>query len=300
MPSKGLAFWASVAQRPDEFIAAALELTKHPRFEEAGRRSVANAVLRHTARSFADFPSQDIFRLYYALFIVYLDLTGEVTRTRIEKFCAELGLASPGRVAAILRHLERIGYVALDPLQADRRSRRYRPTPALIEDFGGSQISELETLALLEPEAEDVIRNFYDPAGFRAYVLGFSAGIVSVIRQRDNNALSHFSDRNGGMGMLLEVMATAEEGDTFPPQGPLRISLAGLAKQMRLSRNHAFRLFKDAEAKGLLRRDGRFVWLGETLRFQIALFFALLYAGLAGCGFLAIKARRASSSSAEL
>jgi hypothetical protein len=260
-----------------------LEFLQEPRFPDAAMRSMANARLRHEQAGLAGSQAHDIFRLYYLLFVLYLDMTGGVTRTRLQNFCSEIGLTSPGRAAAFLNQLQRSGYVVLAETQADRRSRLYRPTQAMRDDFRRSQIPELAALALVEPEVEQMIAHYDDPAVFRAYLEKLATGVASFVKGSVEIDLTLFSDRNAGMAALFEIIATASPGDSFPPQGPLQASLIGLSKKLRVSRGHLFKLFNDAEKRGLLTRDAErsLIWLGESLRVQLAMYLAAIFVGLA-------------------
>lgn len=298
MSSKGLAYWARGASDAGTFFPTLVEFMQHPHFAEVARAAAERSLHRTEQRALAGSSSHDIYRFNYVLFILYLSLTGGVTRTRLVDFCTETRIASPGRAVALLNALRRSGHVALDDEQPDKRTRRYRATELLIDEFRSEQMSGLRSLARIEPEIEQAIARMDEPGVFRAFILRLAEGAAAFIKGRVETDISLFSDRNAGLATLFLLIATADASDPFPPKGPLQASLTAMSKRLHVSRGHIFRLLRDAETRGLLRRDPArgLVWLDERLRFQVALYLGAIFLGLIASSDAALNAPHANDS----
>jgi DNA-binding MarR family transcriptional regulator len=291
--AKGLEYWA-LAGDPDQYFPLVMELMQHPGFADIARRSAEGSLGRTERRVLAGSSSHDIYRFYLVTVVLYLDMTGGLTRTRLIEFCTDIKLASPGRAAGFLDQLRRSGYLELAKDQVDRRSRRYCPTPSMVEEYRELQIEGLRLLAEIEPEVSDVIARFHDQEVFRAFILRLGEGIRAYLKDRSDTDITLFTDRNAGFAMLFLLIASADPSDPFPPKGPLQASLTGLSKRLHVSRGHIFRLLRDAEQRGLLRRDVAkgLVWLDERVRFLVAAYIATVFVGFLICCHAALNAPR--------
>jgi hypothetical protein len=276
-----------------------MEFMQHPGFAGIARRSAEGSLIRTERRVLAGSSSHDIYRFYLVTIVLYLDMTGGLTRTRLIDFCTEIKLASPGRAAGFLDQLRRSGYLELAGEQADKRSRRYCPTRTMIEEFREQQVEALRLLAEIEPEVSEVIARLHDHRVFQAFILRLGEGIRSYLKDRRDTDISLFTDRNAGFAMLFLLIASADPSDPFPPKGPLQASLAGLSKRLHVSRGHIFRLLRDAEQRGLLRRDVAkgLVWLDERVRFLVAIYLASVFVGFLTCCHAALHAHATDGNS---
>ena len=297
----GLVYWCEVTKgggkvAPEVFA----EMTARPRFGEACRASHSFSIERTGRDPVLARVTKDTSRLVYGYLVLYLDAHGAITLKGIQHLCREIGLAGHGRAQAILFHLRAIGYLRRDPHNADRRSRHYLPSPEMKTALRDSLGAELRAFSLVEPEAGRAAERLAEPEFFRAFLLRWGKGLVDALKNRSRRPISHFSDRNAGLVMLYDVILTAKEDDTYPPRGPLRMSVRELARKYDVSRSHVLRLFRDAEALGLLTRnaDEQTVRLSEAFTRDIVEFQAVIYLAMATCAQHAYDATAAGASTA--
>src|ERR1700759_2271734 len=128
----GLAYWSdAVRGRFTIQVPALAGLIGHPDFGRACIQYMRDTLKLTRANPALVRELIDIRRSMLAFFVIYLDARGGITLTAIHDLCRELGLASPGRATALLINLRMIGYVLPDPVQHDRRSRRYIPSETI-------------------------------------------------------------------------------------------------------------------------------------------------------------------------
>ncbi len=236
------------------------ELVAHPRFEDACRLLVAKGMARYRQNSVFSRATKDVSRFFFGYFALYLHARGDLTLTTIRDLCSEMGLASPGRAAAILLRLRMIGYVQADTTQTDRRVRRYVPTQSMRAEFLQANRDELAALALIEPEADIAAKRLDDPAFYRAFMLRMGEGLAAVVADsgsggEERNATTLFTTRNSGTMILLDIAISGEAGDAYPPRGPVKMNVRELSRKYDVSRSHVHKLLLDAEKAGLLTRN---------------------------------------------
>lgn len=284
--SPGLAFWydacAGNSCIPTDVLA---RMTAEPHFAEASRRAFGRALSRQQRFPVLSRALKDSRRLIYVHFVMYLDARGGITLTRIQQLCRELGLASPGRATAILLGLRTLGYVQAAPEQPNKRERLYLPSPELEDAMRAALIDDAECLALIEPEAARAAARLGEPAFFREYMLMFGEGMAHVMKSGSNPATAFFAERDAGLVILYDMVLSARADDAYPPKGPVQIAVTELAKRYGVSRSHVFRMFRDAEAEGLVTRDadGSAGTLSEGLRDAIVELSASVLVGTAMC-----------------
>lgn len=301
MVKSGLAFWrAAIEGRSELDPDAAAHMMALPRFADACREAVSQSLERHQRHHRPSHAILDMSRFMYGYFVLYLDALGGVTLSRIQQLCSELGITSPGRAQAILIHLRAIGYVTRDTRSTNRRDRRYLPSTEMVTTLREAMMGELRALSLIEPEAAGLGERLAEPDFFRAYMIRVGEGAINAVKRRRQDTIQHFSDRNGGLIILFDIIASAQPGDVYPPRGRLRMSVSDLAKRYAVSRSHVFRIFRDAEAAGIITRDptDSTGTLGETLRADLIRFHLFLFMGQAACCHYALEAERGVEKSA--
>jgi DNA-binding MarR family transcriptional regulator len=234
----------------------------------------------------------------YGYFVLYLDARNNgITLSAIQDFCREVGLASPGRAAAILVHMRAIGYIKPDPAPGDRRSRRYLPSPEMKAALREAIIGEAKALAQVEPEANRIAARLEEPEFFKAYVQRLGTSLTNLLRTNRPGSIALFADRNAGLIILFDILMSAAEGDEYPPRGRLAMSVTALSKKFEVSRSHVFRLLRDAEKAGYLKRDAdeQNGTISESLRADIVEFHAYVFMGLAMCGHFALTSNTANA-----
>ena len=297
----GLTHWCEATKgggkiAPEVFA----EMTARPRFADACRASYRSSIERSGRNPVLTRVTMDTSRLVYGYLVLYLDAHGAITLKEIQDLCREIGLAGHGRAQAILFHLRAIGYLQRDPDSTDRRSRRYLPSPEMKAALRDCLGDELRAFSLMEPEAGHAEARLAEPAFFRAFLMRWGKGLVDALKFRNRRPISHFSDRNAGLVMLHDALLSAKEDDTYPPRGPLKMSIRELARKYDVSRSHVLRLFRDAETLGLLTRnaDEQTVTLDEAFTRDIVEFQVIIFLAMATCAQHAFDATAAGASTA--
>jgi len=287
----GLAYWAHEVRGKVRMEGASLaRLVAHPRFGEACLQ-----VMRDTLELSRTNPALvrvliDIRRSMLAFFVMYLNARGGITLAAVHDLCRELGLASPGRATALLINLRMIGYVVPDPVQVDRRSRRYVPSAAIQSTMAESFRNRGLAFALIEPEATRLTGRFGDQRIFDAYVVELAGGLSAILKRGDSSAFTFFAERNGGLGILYALITSASADDDFPPRLPLPLSSHELASSFKVSHTHVRKLLRDAERLGYVTRNRDEITLEQPLRDAIVEFQAANFFAYASCACAALAA----------
>lgn len=292
--SPGLAYWRYVTDRIVDSLnqEAFATLVAQPRFFDACRLMVRDSVDDHFRSPIIARATRDMRRFFAGLFVLNLDAEGELTLATVKALCRELGLASPGRAAALLIQLRFIGFIVPAPVQRDRRARRYIPSPQMRSCFETFFRDTLKAAALIEPEVLRVADNLDDPQVYRAFLSKLALGTASLARIRTQNPLTVFARHAAGMGIVYQIALSGDADDTFPPRGPVRMSVAALARQFKVSRAHVLRMLKLAEKEGSLHRNGDDSTgvLCEPLRQTLLEFWAVQMMGTFACAHAALEA----------
>jgi hypothetical protein len=238
---------------------------------------------------------RDISSMIFGVFVLYLDARGGLTPTGIRELCKELGVASFGRGTAIMLHLRMNGLIRLDE-SATHRRKRYVPTDEMKAWMVEGLRSELLAFANIEPEARRAADCLSDPEALKVYLLALGTALNNLLRRPNQTALTHFAERNRGFIILWDILHSAAETDVYPPKGPLRMSLYGLARKYNVSRSHVFNLLRDAETKGLVTRnsDTQTGMLCEKLRETLSYYHASCFLGYAMCAHRMLQAMDAA------
>jgi hypothetical protein len=239
-------------------------------------------------------------RFMAGFFVLHLDAEGEVTLATIKALCREMGLASPGRATALLMQLRMIGYIVPAPVQKDRRARRYIPSPQMRACFEMFFRDTLLAAAMIEPEAQRVAENLSDPKIWRAFISKLAKGTAGIARLNTKNPLTPFANHTAGMGVIYTIVMSGDASDTFPPSGPVRMSVAALARQYKVSRAHVLRMLKMAEREGSLHRnsDDSTGALCAPLRQTLLEYWAVTLMGMLACAHAALDASGSKAAEA--
>jgi hypothetical protein len=284
--SPSLAYWSSMTEgRPGLNPEVAALMMAQPGFADACRMAFKLSVARHGRNKLLTRVTVDISRLIYGYLVIYLEARGGITLTAIQELCHEIGLASAGRAQAILFHLRATGYVRPDPANTDRRSRRYLPSAEMKENLREVMADELRAFSLIEPQAGVAADRLVEPDFFRAFMIRLGEGFAAGLKNRPARVISHFAERNAGLIILWDILLSAQEGDSYPPRGLLKMSVTELAQKYDVSRSHVFRLLRDAEILGLLKRnaDEQTGAIEDVLADDVAEFQVTTFLGLAVC-----------------
>jgi hypothetical protein len=203
-----------------------------------------------------------------------------LTPGRFKAFCAERGFCSPGRAGAILAWLRVSGMLRAERTPDDRRIVRLRPSERLREAARARLRVHLAAFAPLHPTLAPAAARLGCPA-FENAVYRALAALLAQGRWPPEPipALARVARRDSGALILLALFVDSE------PAGPASrdliadLSIASLARQLRLSRAHVLRVVRDAEADALLQRlgpDGKQVRLTGLLVDSLATLHAAI------------------------
>lgn len=269
------------------------ELTAHPQFERACKLAASIVLDRWESVPEAGYILKDVVRFFYAVFALYLDAGEEgLTFSSMRAFCTDAGFGTQTRARAMLVHMRLIGFIKPDPNPSDRRVKRYIPSPVMKAALQETLKAELTALSLIAPDASEAIARFTEPEFFRTYIRTLGEGMLDILKQEKPNPTQLFARRDAGLLVLYKMLLSGEDGDVYPPQGPVQMSVAGMAKQFKVSRSHVLKLLRDAEKKGYLHRnsDERAGTLRDALRKSVIEFHVMVFIGIAACAYRALEA----------
>jgi hypothetical protein len=208
---------------------------------------------------------RDAGRYVGATAALHLHLASALTLPRLRDACVASGFMSPGRARGVLRLLQDLGYVAAAPpasaatgsVATGCRARRFVARSGFLSAWRDQLRAALEAAELLEP-AVAVVRERLDEPAVAATCIRLHGEALLDAAPGDEGApvfriLLH---RDGGSLLTSLLVAHGREDDPFPTPGPVRLSLAGIARRFSVSRAQFRRLLQDAASAGLLTPAG--------------------------------------------
>jgi hypothetical protein len=248
-------------------------LQAHPRFDEAMLITARQSVDQYSRSRVAGWLLSDRTLAVLALGSVCLDAETRgdesrsgLTPSRFKAFCVENRVCSEGRAAAVLAFLRLSGHIEAEAHPGDRRITRLRPSGKLADMVRTRLRSQLEVASILAPEIAPAAKGLDDPEFERLFYCRlldqYNAGMRLLAYAP---AIRLFAERDVGVLVLLSLMLGGEAAELVPPEGPMPLSIAALARRFRVSRTHILRMVRDAEAAALVSRTGA---KGEQLVFS--------------------------------
>lgn len=270
--------WLEAAGDP----RAQAAIAAHPAFRPAVARLAGEMSALYSGNRLLNRLLSDRGRNMLGLLVLYLDALppaegGGLTAARLVSLCTSTGLCSRGRAKALLALMRWGGYVAPAPPGGDRRVKPLMPQERLTALQGRRWCLVFEAGGRIDPELARLAPRLADDAFARALavVLGgaFLAGYRAVAAAPE---LDELVDRDGGLMVLLALLAAGEDG-AEPP------AIADLARRFHLSRAHVLDLLRLYEERGLLERGGRGAGrLSPRGRDALERFFAGVFAVMSG------------------
>lgn len=244
--------------------ATAGSLRAHPSFEAAVASSMRGSIDLYQGGGLSNWILGDRARAAFGHALLYLHATAQpddprsgLTAARVKELSVETGLCSAGRAAAMLALMRVAGYVAPAPSAEDRRVRRLLPTEKLWNVQRARLRRQFEAIAIVLPQARDVLPLFGREDFERALVRAIGMQFVSGFRILSNAPdLMPFAERSAGIIALFSLMLAAERAGSFIPHVPVAISIAALSRRLRVSRTQILRLLRAAEESALIARNG--------------------------------------------
>jgi hypothetical protein len=287
----GLAHWYA-ATRSTPFAPGTLEAMRAaPNFRAALHCVARDTLGQYEADKEMSRTLNDSARMNMGFFALYLDASGGLTLARIQALMADLGFSSRGRAAAFLIRLRMLGFVEVAAVQPDRRARVYLPTQKLRSIILTQLRTGFSALSLIEPEAAALPAIVEQPAVFQRLMRDIGGGFIKSVKVSPAPPLLQtFTRYNLGMMIVFTLLLSAPDG-SFPPVGPIPVSVAGMARRYGLSRSHVQRLFRAGEKGGFFSHDPNAgtVTLHPTLFDSIEQFYAFYFSALAACAYAVLN-----------
>jgi hypothetical protein len=280
----------------DEPGSARALLLSHPEFASSVRRTAGCLVELHQGNRLLNMIVNDRGRLVVSMIALDLYFRREVdglglTPSRLKAVCIEQKVCSATRAGALLALMRFGEYVAPTPVSDDRRRRELVPTERLIAAQRERWRCQFAGAASLMPEAAEALAAIDRPEFMPAMLREVSAHFYAGFRLLDLcPALRLFGERNGGMFVVLMLLAAADY-DAIRNQSPIPISVSFLARRIGSSRAHVIKLLRDAEEQGLIERPspGTIVLLPRLVRESYD-FFSITFLFLCRAAKDALKA----------
>lgn len=229
---------------------------------------------------------RDMGQFVCALWAIEMHSAGEgLTHASLTRRLQALGVASGARVHAILVYLRFCGLIEPAPAR-DGRLKAFRPTAGLMEMMRQRFGRELAAAIPVAPQLARVIDRWNEPSVADAVLIAHGRLLASslAIRDRGQTNLDVFSNRNGGVTILGQMLRAACPDGRLPPSGTAKLSLSELARGAGESRSHVRSILAAAQAAGLIATDAdgatRF---SEELIFQVEVLTSAYFAGLIWC-----------------
>lgn len=260
-------------------------LERNPRYSEAVHALSARLLAAAQQDAAFDIIAKDAGRFVAAQWALNLEVSGALTLPRLKEISAASGLLSRGRARGTLLLLRYLGYI--EPVAWQVRPARYRLTPALLRVWSTLTRERLEAVSLIEPAIRLILNRLDDRSVLDCFLQHQGNGLfkaASAMPQK-TQFFRVFLHRNAGMQTLHFLIETAAASrDRFPPERPIPISISRMAAQLRVSRTHIKRLFRDAEREGLLRQvDENAVQFTEILAREARFIISSSLLGLLIC-----------------
>jgi hypothetical protein len=234
-----------------------------PEMERAVRGFAASYVAHFEHRPLLNLVTSDRGRLMMAWMALYFDALYDpttpgsgLTVNRFKAACADTGLCSQGRAAAMLGVMRFAKH--LEPITEARRgySLRLSPTEKLRTAFRERIANTLRAMSMVMPEGRLGLDHLGDPVFERAFIIGACQAFLE--RERPMTYCPHariFADRKAGMLILFSLILSTD-GDGLPVDQPMTASIASLSKAFAVSRPQIKLLFRTAVEQGALRALG--------------------------------------------
>lgn len=206
---------------------------------------------------------RDVGRFLTGVWAIQLHATpGGLTLSRLADLLKRSGFSGPGRARSILIFLRFIGYIETAPGGGDGRARQFAPTARMLAAFRSRVLRDLNVFWPVAPAILAVGRHLDRDEVLKAYIAGIGevTGVAFEAYRPGGPTLDVISQRYGGMAVLAELILSTPQDRTFPPEGPLPVTLAGLARTCHTSRPQVRATLAAAETSGfiVLSPDGRY------------------------------------------
>lgn len=284
----------------EAFFAAGYEMVRpedlprwraRPGFSATVRRSMTAAL--DETREGPSRITRTLREFIGAVFVFFLHgRPGGISLSTLRDLCSAAGLPRALAVG-LLPYLRFLGYIEPLPRGADRRRVTFAPTARMRAAFMDRLGVDLRIIASIDPDIARLTPRFDEPEVFAAFMDCVGVHFLSAgrIHRLNDQPIHIFLNRNAGPFILYGLVLAGPEGDLdMPPRGPMRYTVAQLARAAHSSRQHVMRVLRDAEEHGLLRRvSDQEVVATPALREAVGDLFAAIFGTYSACARWALK-----------
>ncbi|WP_195162703.1 hypothetical protein [Mesorhizobium sp. NBSH29] len=185
-------------------------------------------------------------------------------------------VASANTAAAFLVEMHQYGVIRTRPSATDRRLRLYEPTPVTIGAIDVWMRIHLATLDALDGADRGTLYA-QAPDGLQTIQPLIAVGLLSSHPIREpTQDFSQFMWLNNGFLIMERLIASVEQEDATQERAITGLtSVSRIAEGLSLSRTHAARKIREAEAAGSLGWEGQRgrsrLWISNQFRHQFLL-----------------------------
>jgi DNA-binding MarR family transcriptional regulator len=243
---------------------AVAALRSHPRFPDSARQMMSGIIGIYQGNRLLNQVMNDRGRVVFGILALHLhyarrpgDPANGLTTSRMKSLCAETGLCSPGRAAAMLLLMRYAGYLTPAESEADRRTRLLVPTERMINSQRERIRCHFDAMALLMQEGADGLALLPREDFIAAMAHRFGEAFCSGFRILDSSPILYpLAERNAGMMILFSLFLATPPDEASLSAHSVPISISALSRRFGVSRPHVLKLIRDAEALGFVRRRG--------------------------------------------
>jgi hypothetical protein len=217
----------------------------------------------------------EAWRFHMLVFALHLydtrddaDPSTGLTLANLTRLCAEQGIASRGRVFAILGIMQVAGYLRRRRVMGDSRVVQLEPSPAFVEVIEGWNQRILQIIDACDGGGLTAAHRAHPRFGWDMRKSGAQTLLGGWKILEPFPEVEHFVYSDGGWMLLLSVVADALRPSGGAEIAPVSVDLGPFGARFGVSRSHLRRLLEAAHRKGLLEtppRNGQHILPGHAL-----------------------------------
>lgn len=202
----------------------------------------------------------EVWRFQMLVIMLYLDASRDpadprsgLTLANMQNQCAQLGLASPGRVFAFVNIMKLGRYLSSARSLLDNRVIHLHPTTqflATVEEWNGKIFASIDAA---HPEAKLVARAAQYPTLGLGMRTSGAEGLIAGWKPLDPFPEAfHFAAVDGGWLLMEHIVAAALQEPTTVRITPVKLNMSAMSQQFGGSRSNLRRLLESGYELGLL------------------------------------------------
>ena len=202
----------------------------------------------------------EVWRFQMLVFTLYLHDTRDplnprtgLTVANLRKICAQLALASPGRVYAFLNIMKLGGYLSAVRSTVDSRVVHLEPTAlfnGIVEEWNSNIFASIDAAV---PEAGLVaLRSRHAELGRQMRTSGAEGLLAGWDALAPFPEVHHFASSDGGWMMMEHLVLQSMRGETRIRTEPVALNMRAAAKRFGSSRSNLVRALEAGYERGLL------------------------------------------------